>query len=188
MSEADRQITGAQVLYGHLRAQTIQSRVTPKKRLLAHPPEGLEKEELSAFLKAVETGEAPPELAAVAFVTGRKDTYYYEGSLMTKHYAELDTLLQEKDILRTIASVTRSDSALYPRPTQFSKLMNVPFRFTKDELEGAAARMRFEEQYADIEVAEASNGAKAFYSTQSLTPRYARSLLEMIEVDEPNNP
>ena len=93
-----------------------------------------------------------------------------------------------KDILRTIASVTRSDSAIYPRPTQFSKLQDVPFRFSRDELLGAAARMRFELEYEDVQLIEASNGAQAFFSTKYLTRDYAQSLLEWIEVEEPANP
>ena len=175
-------------LYEHLRAHTIESRVTGKKQLLMHPPEGLDKEELSALLALIGTEDAPQELKDIASLSGRKDVYYYDGSIMTKHYAELDTLLQEKDILRTIASVTRSDSAIYPRPTQFSKLQDVPFRFSRDELLGAAARMRFEPEYEDVQLIEASNGAQAFFSTKYLTRDYAQSLLEWIEVEEPANP
>lgn len=188
MSEQEQKKTGAQALYEYLRARTEKSSVTAKKQLLAHPPQGVDKEELSALLAALGTDDAPQELAAVACFKGRKDLYYYESTLMTQHYAELDTLVQEKDILRTIASVTRSDSLLYPRPTQFSKLMDVPFRFTMDEILGAEARMKFEDEYADIGVVEASNGAKGFYSSKSLSKGYAQSLLELIEVEEPENP
>ena len=109
---SEQTINRAQVLYEHLRAHTIESRVTGKKQLLMHPPEGLDKEELSALLALIGTEDAPQELKDIASLSGRKDVYYYDGSIMTKHYAELDTLLQEKDILRTIASVTRSDSAI----------------------------------------------------------------------------
>lgn len=185
---SEQTINRAQVLYEHLRARTIESRVTGRKYLDMHLPEGLDKEALSALLSSIGTQEAPEELAGIAAVKGRKDTYYYDASIMTAHYADIDMMLQEKDILRTIASVTRSDSKLYPRPTQFSKLENIPFRFTHDELLGAAARMQFEKEYGDIGVIEASNGAKAFFSTQSLTRDYAQSLLEWIEVEEPENP
>ena len=171
---SEQTINRAQVLYEHLRAHTIESRVTGKKQLLMHPPEGLDKEELSALLPLIGTEDAPQELKDIASLSGRKDVYYYDGSIMTKHYAELDTLLQEKDI--------------YPRPTQFSKLQDVPFRFSRDELLGAAARMRFEPEYEDVQLIEASNGAQAFFSTKYLTRDYAQSLLEWIEVEEPANP
>lgn len=123
---SEQTINRAQVLYEHLRAHTIESRVTGKKQLLMHPPEGLDKEELSALLALIGTEDAPQELKDIASLSGRKDVYYYDGSIMTKHYAELDTLLQEKDILRTIASVTRSDSAIYPRPTRFPSSRTFP--------------------------------------------------------------
>ena len=161
---SEQTINRAQVLYEHLRAHTIESRVTGRKQLLMHPPEGLDKEELSALLALIGTEDAPQELKDIASLSGRKD------------------------ILRTIASVTRSDSAIYPRPTQFSKLQDVPFRFSRDELLGAAARMRFEPEYEDVQLIEASNGAQAFFSTKYLTRDYAQSLLEWIEVEEPANP
>lgn len=179
---------GAQALYEHLRARTIQSQVTAKKQLLLQPPEGVGKEEMSALLAKLGTEEMPVELQNIADIQGKKDTYYYEATLMTRHYAELDTMIQEKDLLYTIASITRSDCKLYPRPTQFSKLEDTPFRFTRDELLGAAARMTFEKEYEDIGVVQASNGAQAFYSSKYLSERYARALLESIEVEEYENP
>ena len=185
---SEQTINRAQVLYEHLRAHTVESRVTGKKQLLMHPPEGVSKEELSALLPLIGTADAPEELKDIAILPGRKDVYYYDGSIMTRHYAQLDSMLQEKDILHTIASVARSDSDIYPRPTQFSKLQNIPFRFSRDELLGAAARMRFEPEYADIQLIQASNGAQAFFSTRYLARDYAQSLLEWIEVEEPANP
>ena len=144
---SEQTINRAQVLYEHLRAHTIDSRVTGKKQLLMHPPEGLDKEELSALLALIGTEDAPQELKDIASLSGRKDVYYYDGSIMTKHYAELETLLL-----------------------------------------GAAARMRFEPEYEDVQLIEASNGAQAFFSTKYLTRDYAQSLLEWIEVEEPANP
>ena len=59
---SEQTINRAQVLYEHLRAHTIESRVTGKKQLLMHPPEGLDKEELSALLALIGTEDAPQEL------------------------------------------------------------------------------------------------------------------------------
>lgn len=185
---SEQTINRAQVLYECLRARTIESKVTGRKYLDMHLPEGLDKEALSALLSGIGTQEAPEELSGIAVIKGRKDTYYYDSSIMTAHYADIDMMLQEKDILRTIASVTRSDSKLYPRPTPFSKFKNVPFRFSEDELLGAAARMQLDKEYEDIRLVEASNGAKAFYSTQSLTKDYAQYLFEWNEVGARQNP
>jgi len=179
---------GAQELYKFLRARTIESKTTSKQQLTMNPPEGIAREELSALLAVLGTEESPAELENIAWINGRKDVFYYEKTLMTVQYAELDAMIQEKDLLHTIASVTRSDCKLYPMPTQFSKLKDVPFRMSEDELLGAAARMLFEPEYEDIKVCTASNGGKAFYSTKYLTPAYAQSLVEWAEVEQKQNP
>ncbi len=186
--EVTEENIGAQVLYSHLRTRTIAWKTTGLKDLTMHRPEGLDKEALTALVALIGTEKCPEELKAIGSIKGRKDTYYYEKTLMTPQYADIDVLVQEKDILRTIASVTRNDSALYPIPTLFSKLMDVPFKMTMDEILGAASRMKFEEQYADIGVVTASNGGKGFYSSQSLTEKYAQSLIEWYEVELPANP
>lgn len=183
MSEVNNQISGAQVLYGCLRARTIDSKVTARKELTMHVPEGLTKEELVELLDRIGTDEVPEELKAIACFKGRKDTYYYESTLMTSQYAELDAMLQEKDILHTIATVTRSDCQLYPCPTQFKKLKDYPFFMSEDEILGAAARFTLDPQYEDIKVVTASNGGKGFYSTKYMSERYAEALLEHYEVE-----
>ena len=175
---------GAQVLYGYLRSRTEKSKTTSRKTILMQEIGELTKEEKSALLDLIGTEEVPAELADITFVKGRKDTYFYDGTIMTKHYAELDSMIQEKDLLYTIATVTRSDCQLYPRPTQFSKLRDMPFWMSEDELLGAEARFKFEPEYADIGVVTASNGAKGFYSTKFMSEKYAQALIEMIEVEE----
>ena len=184
MSEIENKKSGAQVLYECLRARTEQSKTTSKKFLTMQTPEGREKEELSALLSVIGTEEAPEELKDITCFKGRKDTYYYDQTIMTWQYAELDAMISEKDLRHTIATVTRSDCQLYPRPTQFSKLKDMPFWMTEDELLGAAARMKFEPEYQDIGVVTASNGAKGFYSTKYMSEVYAQALIEVIEVEE----
>ena len=174
----------ALILADYLYQCTAKSKVSGRKTLLALAPSKEDKDVMAALLDALGTEEASPQLQDIAWVKGKKDTYYYHGGIMPRQYAELSALLEDKDILATISSVARSDSQLYPRPTQFSKLRTIPFFFTQDEILGAAARMKDEEQYKDIGVVTASNGNSAFYSSQYISERYARSLLEMIEVDE----
>lgn len=179
---------GAQAIYDFLRTSTIAWKTVGRKELMRHIPEGMEKDAFVALVDAIGTDACAEELKAIAFIKMAKDAYYYEQTLMTAQYAEIDAMLQEKDLLKTIASVTRKDCSLYPRPTQFSKLMDFPFRMTMDELLGAAARMKFDPEYADIDVTEASNGAKGFYSTKFMSPKYARALIEQVEVEEHLNP
>ena len=186
-NETSREVMAA-TLASYLYDRTAESKVTGRKALLQLPSTPEDKALMATLLDEVGTDEVFPALIKLSVVRGKKDKYYYDSTIMTRQYAELDSLLQDKDILVTIATVTRSDSHLYPRPTQFSKLRNMPFYFTEDEILGAAARMKGEEGYADIKVATASNGNSAFYSTKHLSDRYAQSLLELIEVDEEKNP
>ncbi len=186
--EKQKLSAAAQALFDVIYARTAQSKVSGAKWLRMHLPEGMEEETLKALLLLVGTEGAPEALQTAAKVSMKKDTYYYDGAVMTAHFAELDAMIEEKDILHTIATVTRSDCRLYPRPTQFSKMMDYPFHFTRDEVEGAAARMRLDEAYRDIEVVEASNGEKAFFSTLHMKRGYAAGLLEDIEVNEKLNP
>jgi hypothetical protein len=178
----------AQRLAEHIKKCSIDSKVVPLKQVKLTPPEGVTGEEVAALLAAVGTPEADPALEKIAFVQGAKDRYFFETDMMTRHFAELQSLLEDKDILRTIATIARSDSQLYPRPTQFKKLMAYPFYFSMDEILGAQARMKMEEQYADIDVVTATNGGKGFYSSKYLSRRYAQALIQQVEVEEKENP
>ena len=188
MEETMNLDTPAQVLADYLYKRTAKSKVTGKKALMLTPPDGITKEDMTELLAGIGTQAMHPALAKVDAVNGKKDRYFYDASIMTRHYAELDALLEDKDILATIASVTRSDSKLYPRPTQFSKLMNIPFRFSKDEILGAVARMQQDEAYQDIGVVTATNGNSGLYSEKFMSRRYAQSLLQAIEVEDAENP
>lgn len=178
----------AENLADYLYQRTAKSKVTGKKPILFAPPPGVPKQALEIILPTLGTDTAHPILTNVAVVTGKKDTYFYDQSIMTRQYAELDALLEDKDILATIAAVARKDSQLYPRPTQFSKLRKTPFGLSMDEILGAAARMKGDAQYEDIGVVTASNGESAFFSSKHITRGYAESLLEWIEVGEKENP
>jgi hypothetical protein len=181
-------LANAQALYKCLRANTEKSQVTGRKWLLNHPVGNLSREDMQALLDTIGSLDAPTELNTISVVKGRKDTWYYDESIMTVQYAKIASLIEEKDILHTIAVVTRNDSALYPRPSEFQNFKNPPFYFTEDELLGAQARFTLDEQYADIGVVQASNGGKAFYSSRFLSPVYAQALIEKIMVDDPANP
>lgn len=179
-----KQNADAQALFDLLYGRTAKSKVSGLKWLRMHLPDTMDEESLMALLASVGTESVPEALKTVAKVPMKKDTYYYDSAIMTAHFAELDAMIEEKDILHTIATVTRNDCRLYPRPTQFSKMMDYPFRFTRDEVEGAAARMQLSDEYRDIGVVEASNGAKAFFSALHMKRGYAAGLLEDIEVNE----
>lgn len=178
----------AQVTADYLYRRTADSKVSGQKNLVRLPPSPQEQQAMAVLLAAVGTEGVHPALTHIAMTQGKKDRYFFDARIMTRQYAAIDALLEDKDILATIATTTRSDSKLYPRPTQFSKLMSTPFRFTQDEILGAVARMQHEEQYKDIGVVTASNGNSAFFSDRHLSRRYAQALVQQIEVEEGKNP
>ena len=180
--------TPAQKLADYIRQCSIDSHVAPLKKTRLQPPEGVTQEEVTALLASVGTAEADPALENISFVQGQKDLYYFDQQMMTRHFAEIDSMLEDKDILYTIATVARSDCKLYPRPTQFSKLRKYPFFFSEDEILGAVARMKSDDRYSDIDTVTASNGAMGIYSTQFMSKKYARALIEQVEVEEHQNP
>ena len=182
MQQSPRQIAAA-ALADLLYDRTAHSKVSSSKWLRQNAPQEIDRAVMGELLTAVDAGQGEDALANIAMTRGSKDKYYFDATIMTVEYARLDTLLEDKDILKTIATVTRSDCKLYPRPTEFSKLTGYPFRFTLDEVEGAAARMQLSDEYRDIGVVEASNGAKAFYSSDHIKQGYARALLEGSEVE-----
>ncbi len=169
----------AELLYD----RTASNKVASQLWLRRNKPERLSDDSLTQLLQSIREGVQEGPLSSAAFIQGSKDVYYYDASIMTPQFAKLDALIEDKDILKTIADVTRSDCELYPRPTEFAKMMDYPFHFTIDEVEGAAARMSMSDQYSDIGVVQASNGAKAFYSDRFIKKGYAQSLLEYSEVE-----
>ncbi|MDD4081308.1 MAG: hypothetical protein PHP02_07870 [Eubacteriales bacterium] len=188
LNPAAQENSGAQELIKLLRANTEKSKVTGKKELLKKLPGSLDRAALLDLLSKTANKQAPPELGDISHVEGQKDTYYYDQTIMTVQYARLDALIQDKDIMRTVAAVVRSDSKLYPRVTPFKKLTGMPFWCTEDELLGVAARMKLDEAYQDIRMISASNGVRGFFSLESLSETYAQSLFEMEEVFIPDNP
>ena len=175
--------SAALVLAELLYDRTAANKVAARKWLMKNRPQELNSEVLETLLAGIDANHPQQKLCSISTVKGSKDRYYYDGAIMTREFAMLDALIEDKDILTTIASVTRSDCKLYPRPTEYAKLTDYPFQFTLDEVEGAAARMTLNEEYSDIGVVQASNGAKAFFSSLHISQAYARSLLEYSEVE-----
>lgn len=181
--ETAQEVNEADLLAELIYDQTARNEVAGRKWLNKHRPQGLSEETMTALLAAIEAQQAQPPLSNIVLIRGKNEKYYYDADIMTSEFARLDAMIKDKDILHTIAEVTRSDSKLYPRPTEFSKMTGYPFRMSLDEVEGAAARMAFLPEYQDIGVVEASNGEKAFYSDRHLSRVYAQSLLEFNEVE-----
>ena len=125
----------AQAIYD----RTAQNLVAPLKWIRQLKLDGLDDEKLSELLSAVDQGQACEELKDTVLIKGKKDSYYFDASIMTPEFARVQALIEDKDMLATIAEVARHDSSLYPRPAPFSKFSGYPFRFSADEIECQAS-------------------------------------------------
>lgn len=184
VEEVDPLAAAAEVFAAYVRERSGKSAVVPLKAISFYPPPGLTRELIGNLIADLSAHEV---LVHVKSVQGQKDVYYYDTEMMTDRYAELASLLEDKDLLATIAKVVRFESKRYPRPTRVLSLMDSPYFFTKDEVLGAVARMKLSEEYQDIDTVTASNNNICIYSTQFMSKRYAQALCEEIEVERYQN-
>ena len=98
----------AQAIYD----RTAQNLVAPLKWIRQLKLDGLEDEKLSELLSAVDQGQACEELKDTVLIKGKKDSYYFDASIMTPEFARVQALIEDKDMLATIAEVARHDSSL----------------------------------------------------------------------------
>lgn len=177
--------TLSELLVEHIRKMNKTERLVRKSQLKLRPPEGISKEDMARLLHGLTQN---PALAAITAIPGKQDTYYYDNTVWTERFAQVQALLEEKDLLSTIATATRHDCKVYPRPLRFCTLTDRPYSFSKDEILGALARMKLEPGYDDIDTVQASNGNLCLYSTAHMSKAYAQALCEYMEVEQTLSP
>ena len=92
-------------------------------------------------------------------VVGEKDEYFYSIDIMAKNYAMIAMLVYEKDIPRTLATLTRHNCKIYPSPTPLYYFTRHPFSYTKPQLDLALKQLQKREEFADIKTLETWNGS-----------------------------
>lgn len=167
------------ILARYIRDLSAQERVVAFSAVTLCPPEGLTREQVRELLANSATDDA---MLSIALVKGSKDVYYYDSGLMTQRFATVQSLIEDKDILATVAAAARHDCKVYPRPLRVQVLLGGPYFYSEDEVLGALARMNGREEYADIATVAASNGKLCIYSTTFMSKKYAQALCEEMEV------
>ena len=119
---------------------------------------------------------------------GKAETYFFSELHMTSSYAAYLFRMEEKDLVGLVSETVREDSRVYPRTTPLSFFQGAPFNLAPDRLDDLVGRIRGREDCSDIQENKASNGARYLYSTRYLTPVYADSMTEWIEVGQAENP
>lgn len=173
-------LTPSQILADYIRKINATEKLVCFSKIKLQPPEGLTKEKIVEIVSNLEQDAA---LNGIKKIDGKKDIYLYDSKMWTERFAAVQALLEDKDILATIAATARHDCKVYPRPLRTIALMDSPYFYTKDEILGAIARLKLEEGYEDIDTVKASNGNICIYSSEFMSKKYAQSLCEYLEVE-----
>ena len=124
----------------------------------------------------------------VTVIREGEKTYLFSERHMTRSYAEAAAQGASGDPMRIIAATVRSDSTVYPRPTQVAAFYDPPFLLSKTEVAAAIGRMRKDTQYADIRSVHASDGSEFLFSSNHLSCDQAAAMAEWTAVGRFDNP
>ena len=167
--------TEAQLLADFIRERTKGAYLTAKSSL---EKEGQDLEELLKSMAEDET------CSDIKFISGDKDIYYYSAEYMSDNYANIATLVEEKDLPKTIAEMVRWNGKTYPCATPLYYFRNSPYYYTDVQIERALDRIKQKEEYSDICELTTGNNVRYLYSTIHMSEKYARALAEGVEYGE----
>ncbi|MGN0073054.1 MAG: iron-sulfur cluster assembly scaffold protein [Coriobacteriales bacterium] len=148
-------------------------------------PAGTELCQVDGEWVLVETGERPQERELVADPSGIEclrgsdgALYLYDTALMTDSFARWAFLAAQDNPLDTFAECIREESRTYPRPLSARCLRNDPICLSAEQVEEAWQQASEDEDYADIQRTQASDGSVYYYSTSYLSCQQASALAE----------
>lgn len=170
--EEEIELTEAQKFANYIRTRTASATLTSFASLKE------EIENIDELLVALTEDESCND---IVFVQGNKDRYYYSNFSMSDNYAMIASLVDEKDLTQTIASMVRFNCKTYPAPTPLNYFEKHPYFSTLPQIERALSLMVGKEEYADIKEFANNKGIRHLYSIEILTERYAKSLAHVDE-------
>ena len=164
-----------EMLAEFIRERTRSVNLTPRKELAKEEPM---LDEMIAQMQSLENCQD------IKSVVGEKDEYFYSGEYMAKNYAMIAMLVYEKDIPRTLATMTRHNCKVYPSPTPLYYFTRQPFSYTKPQLDLALSQLQKREEYADIKTLTTWNGILYLYAENIMSKKYAQALADDGETTE----
>lgn len=165
-------------LADYIRMRSAQSELSSRTMLIA------ECGDEGALLEQMLGSESCVDISSVQ---GGKDIYYYSDRNMQDNFAMIAMLVIEKDIPRTVAHMVRFHCKMYPAATPYDYFYRYPYHYTKPQLERALVVFSRDEQYADIEIAEAFNGKPYLYSKTYCSDQYGKALADFGEESATNS-
>ena len=88
-------------------------------------------------------------------------------------------IIQDDDLAAMMAQMVRFNAKTYPAATPFLYFQRPPYNRSKEEVEQAWAAMQTMEMYADIQELTNNEDTRFLYSTQYLSPRYAKAISDV---------
>ncbi|MDR2586627.1 MAG: hypothetical protein LBC23_00010 [Coriobacteriales bacterium] len=125
------------------------------------------------------------EMEDIRILHGKERSYLYSTRFMSDNYANWAFLALEDDAARTLVECVREESRVYPRPMLARSLENPPFSLSAQAVQVAFEDVAASGLFTDIQSTSASNGDVYYFSTDYLSPAYARSLAEYYSVELP---
>lgn len=140
-----------------------------------------EEENLKKLLDLLKNDETCTDIKSIK---GSKDTYFYSAEFMTRNYAMIAVLVEEKDVIKTIAKMVRWNCKVYPCATPLYYFKNSPYFLTDKQIEFALNKMKRMEEYSDICEVVTGNNVRYLYSSKIMSKKYAKALAEDAEYGE----
>jgi len=173
-----------QLLAELIRRNSAEVKLTETQDLLEEPL-SLDMEEVKAKVEELQKDE---DYADIKIIRSGNKPYFFSNKFMTKNYAVLLAHILEKDLLSMIAETVREEAKIYPRPTDIRLFSRGPFFLSHEEVNETLKQIKNRIDFADIKEVKASNGALYLYSEKFMNNTYAKSLAELVEVIQPENP
>ncbi|MFT4105820.1 MAG: hypothetical protein QM657_08665 [Lacrimispora sp.] len=134
------------------------------------------KEEIEEADRLLEEIREDENCKDIACKEGKKDRYYYSQQNMSDNYAMIAALVEDKDLAATMVHMVRFNSKTYPAPTPLSYFERHPYYATKPQIERAYQVLSGREENGDIQRFTNNRNSDFLFSTQSLSPKYAKAL------------
>ncbi|NLJ90143.1 MAG: hypothetical protein GX323_04510 [Clostridiales bacterium] len=165
--EEEVELTKAQELAEYIRLRSAGGEVTKYQDLKA------EIEDLDELLEEMKEDETCSD---ITYRQGVKDKYYYSTSNMSENYSMIISLVEDKDIVATIAKMVRFNAKTYPSPTPLEYFERHPYFYSRPQIERACDLISSNEEYGDIERLTNNVGVDFLFSNKYLSRKYANAL------------
>ncbi|WP_319477891.1 hypothetical protein [Marispirochaeta aestuarii] len=162
-----------------IRKASQEGRLTDNRELAAAGSRFFNTEFTPDMIAARVESAARIESPDIHIFQGKECYRYYSSLSMADSFAETLNISAEGNEMELVAATVRRESRVYPRPTRLNLFLEFPFSIEVAQLEQLAkALVQNSKDYADIQLARASNGDRYLFSTKFLETPQADYLAE----------